>query len=115
MEWFRQLNRHPFTIDSICLHAYTKTMKSIQYTIRGIPVEVDARLRRLARLRGQSLNQIVIERLTVDDNVTKKPSGKPKKYVNHDFDDLFDQMTPLEPEVEEALRAQRVVHPKDWQ
>ena len=90
-------------------------MTTIQYTIRGVPAQVDSRLRRLAKLRGQSLNQVVIEQLKARPNLTTKPethSTKPK--VNTDFDDLFGTITPLESEVEAALRAQRKVNPKDW-
>jgi hypothetical protein len=35
----------------------------IQYTVRGIPPEVDAALRRRARQRGVSLNQLLVEEL----------------------------------------------------
>jgi hypothetical protein len=91
-------------------------MATIQYTIRGIPAQVDSRLRRLARLRGQSLNQIVIEQLTAESKPSHKQAFSSKKpTVNTDFDDLFGLMTPLEPAVETALQAQRTVNPKDWQ
>jgi hypothetical protein len=103
-------------IDIICLHAYNKNMATIQYTIRGIPAQVDSRLRRLARLRGQSLNQIVIEQLTAESKPSHKQAFSSKKpTVNTDFDDLFGLMTPLEPAVETVLQAQRTVNPKDWQ
>jgi hypothetical protein len=36
-------------------------MKSMQYTIRGIPPEVDACLRKRAREEGKSLNALVVE------------------------------------------------------
>ncbi|HUD06588.1 MAG TPA: hypothetical protein VMR34_01755 [Candidatus Saccharimonadales bacterium] len=91
-------------------------MSTIQYTIRGIPVEVDARLRRLARLRGQSLNQVVVDYLATQSTpATKQPPHTKKPSLNTDFDDLFGKITPLEPKVEAALRAQRIVNPKDWQ
>lgn len=91
-------------------------MSTIQYTIRNIPADVDARLRRLARLRRQSLNQVVVDRLSNPPAARANRSKvRRKPLVNTDFDDLFGHMTPLEPEVEEALRAQRVIDPKDWQ
>jgi len=34
-----------------------------QYTIRGVPPDVDASLRRRARQRGMSLNQFLLEEL----------------------------------------------------
>ena len=39
-------------------------MKSTQYTIRGIPEQVDKYLRKRAKLSGQSLNQVVIDELS---------------------------------------------------
>jgi len=35
----------------------------VQYTIRGIPTEIDKELRRRARTTGKSLNEVVIEAL----------------------------------------------------
>lgn len=91
-------------------------MSTIQYTIRGIPPETDAKLRRLARLRKQSLNQVVLEQLSSDKlNSSKKSTHIAKSKVNTDFDDLFGSITPLEPEVEAALSSQRMMNPKDWQ
>ncbi|MBI5083121.1 MAG: antitoxin [Acidobacteria bacterium] len=37
--------------------------KKTQYTIRGVPQDVDASLRRRARQRGMSLNQFLLEEL----------------------------------------------------
>jgi len=37
--------------------------KTIQYTIRGVPPEVDHALRRMSKQRGVSLNQLLLERL----------------------------------------------------
>ena len=91
-------------------------MPTIQYTIRGVPPEIDAKLRRLASLRNQSLNQVVIEQLSSNKlNSPKRSTHIVKAKVNTDFDDLFGSITPLEPEVEAALSSQRVVNPKDWQ
>lgn len=90
-------------------------MSTIQYTIRGIPPEIDAKLRRIARLRNQSLNQVVLEKIASNTSGFPKKSlrvTKPK--VNTDFDDLFGKITPLEVEVEEALSSQRIVSAKDW-
>ena len=39
------------------------TDSGVQYTVRGIPPEVDAALRRRARQRGVSLNQLLVEEL----------------------------------------------------
>lgn len=91
-------------------------MSNIQYTIRGVPSKVDAKLRRIARLRGKSLNQVVLEHLSYNTEISKKDTPpKRKAKANSDFDSLFSSITPLEPEVEMALKSQRVVNPKDWQ
>ncbi|HVC35867.1 MAG TPA: hypothetical protein VNE40_00250 [Candidatus Dormibacteraeota bacterium] len=91
-------------------------MSTIQYTIRGVPSEVDSKLRRLANLRSQSLNQVVLEQLSSNKvNSPQKSTDITKSKVNTDFDDLFGTITPLEPEVEAALSSQRAVRPKDWQ
>lgn len=37
---------------------------TVQYTIRGVPGEVDSKLREQARQAGQSLNALVVQRLT---------------------------------------------------
>jgi hypothetical protein len=38
-------------------------MNSIQYTVRGVPPDLDAELRREARTRGKTLNALVVETL----------------------------------------------------
>jgi hypothetical protein len=38
-------------------------MSSIQYTVRGIPPDLDAELRREARTTGKTLNALVVETL----------------------------------------------------
>jgi len=47
-------------------------MNTTQYTIRNIPASVDKYLRKRARLTGRSLNQVVIDELTVNAGVTGK-------------------------------------------
>ena len=91
-------------------------MSTIQYTIRGIPPEIDAKLRRLANLRNQSLNQVVLEQLSSNKKIAsnKQSTRIIKSKVNTDFDDLFGNITPFEPEVEAALNSQRAANPKDW-
>jgi hypothetical protein len=38
-------------------------MKSIQYTVRGVPEKLDAELRKEARASGRTLNAVVVETL----------------------------------------------------
>jgi hypothetical protein len=74
---------------------------SVQYTIRGVPQEVDFILRRRATQRNQSLNQVIIEELT------RATVGRGRKA---DFSDLVGKWTP-DPGFEEILAAQRRI---DW-
>jgi hypothetical protein len=63
------------------LYAYTAGMNSIQYTVRGVPPELDAELRREAHMTGKTLNSLVVETL----EHAKLPSGA----VIHDDLDWF--------------------------
>ena len=74
---------------------------TIQYTIRGVPREVDRTLRRKAAQRKQSLNQVILDELTVA-TVGRKQRA--------DFSDLVGRWTP-DPAFDEILAAQRQI---DW-
>jgi hypothetical protein len=74
------------------------------YTIRGVPPEVDAALRRIARQRRQSLNRVVV------DELTRAVIGRPMKA---DFSDLVGKWTP-DPAFDEVLAAQRQIDPEKW-
>lgn len=73
----------------------------IQYTIRGVPSEVDRELRKRAAHLKISLNQVVIEELT------RATIGRSRKA---DFSDLVGQWTP-DPAFDEIIAAQRQI---DW-
>jgi hypothetical protein len=77
---------------------------SIQYTIRGIPKDVDLALRKKAATRKQSLNQIILEELTT------ATIGKP---LREDFSDLTGRWTP-DPAFDEILASQRRIDPGKW-
>lgn len=74
------------------------------YTIRGVPPEVDAALRRKAQQRKQSLNRVVL------DELTRAVIGRPMKA---DFSDLAGKWTP-DPAFDEILAAQRQIDPEKW-
>ncbi len=78
-----------------------KQAEPIQYTIRGVPSEVDRLLRAKAAKRKMSLNQIVLEELTI------ATTGR-QKFA--DFSDLVGQWTD-DPGFDETLAAQRQI---DW-
>jgi hypothetical protein len=76
----------------------------VQYTVRGIPPEVDRALRRKAAQRKQSLNQIIIDELTAATTGVRKRA---------DFRDVVGQWTP-DPEFDEILASQRQIDPDKW-
>jgi hypothetical protein len=78
--------------------------ESIQYTIRGVPREVDRVLRRKAAQRKQSLNQVILDELTVATVGRKRLA---------DFADLLGRWTP-DPAFDEIVAAQRQIDPEKW-
>jgi len=75
-----------------------------QYTVRGMPLEVDRILRERAKASNRSINQVIIEELT------KATIGR--KQVA-DFTDLVGQWQP-DAAFDQALAEQREIHPDDW-
>lgn len=73
----------------------------VQYTIRGVPKEVDRALRTKAAQLKISLNQLVVNELM------RATIGRPRKA---DFSGLVGQWTP-DPEFDEIIAAQRQI---DW-
>jgi hypothetical protein len=75
--------------------------KAVQYTVRGIPSEVDRALRRKAAQRKQSVNQVIV------DELTRATLGRVQKA---DFSDLVGRWTP-DPAFDEIIASQRQI---DW-
>jgi len=78
----------------------------MQYTIRGIPVEIDAALRERARAAGKSLNEVTIEAL-IESAGAMRP---PRKRRNLDdiagtwkHDKAFDEAIVAQDQVDEDL------------
>ena len=76
----------------------------IQYTIRGVPREIDAILRRKAAQRAQSLNQVILDELAAATG-----GRKPKA----DFSDLVGRWTP-DPAFDEIIASQRQIDLEKW-
>lgn len=88
-----------------CYHAcMEKQADGIQYTIRGVSRELDRALRRKAAQRKQSLNQVILDELTV------AAVGRKKRA---DFSDLVGRWTP-DAAFDEILAAQRQLDPDKW-
>jgi hypothetical protein len=92
------------------LHAlldYCVYMKSMQYTIRQIPSQVDDALRKKARTEGRSLNEIAVEAITMGAGLAETP------IAFHDLDSLIGTWK-ADPEFDEIIRAQDQVDPHLW-
>lgn len=81
-----------------------KQAEFVQYTIRGIPKEVDRALRRKASQRKQSLNQLLVEELST------AMLGRKQKA---DFSDLAGRWSP-DKAFGEILATQRKVDVDQW-
>jgi hypothetical protein len=78
-----------------------KQAKEVQYTVRSVPPEVDRLLRQKATQSKQSLNQVILNELTV------ATIGRKQK---EDFSDVTGKWTP-DPAFDEIVAAQRQI---DW-
>ena len=76
----------------------------MQYTIRGVPAEVDRVLRQKATKRKQSLNQVILDELAL---ATVGPAKK------ETFTDLVGEWTP-DPGFDEIIAAQRRIDRQKW-
>lgn len=88
-----------------CYHAgMAKHAEFVQYTIRGVPREIDRMLRKKAAQRKQSLNQVVLDELA---------ASAMGRRVRADFSDVAGGWVP-DPAFEEAIAAQRQIDPEQW-
>ena len=83
------------------LQAQVNQLQIVQYTIRGIPPEVDRALRKKAAQLKISLNQLVV------DELTRATVGGTRKA---DFSGLVGQWT-ADPGFDEVIASQRQI---DW-
>lgn len=78
-----------------------KKQAQIQYTVRGVPEEVDRALRQKARRRKQSLNQVILDELAA------LTLGRQQRA---DFSDLAGKWVP-DPAFDKIMASQRRI---DW-
>jgi hypothetical protein len=81
-----------------------KQAPDVQYTIRGIPPEVDRALRGKAAQRKQSLNRLIVDELRA------ATIGERKRA---DFRDVVGRWTP-DPAFDEIVASQRQIDPDKW-
>jgi hypothetical protein len=77
-----------------------KAQALVTYTVRGVPKEVDAELRRKAVRQKKSLNRVIVEELSRSSEQLQKA----------DFSDLVGKWEP-DPAFEEIIASQRKI---DW-
>lgn len=87
----------------VCHNAYMKP-HAIQYTVRGVPSEVDRALRDRATRQRRSINQVII------DELIKATVGRRQVA---DFSDLVGRWQP-DPAFDEIVGGQRTIDPGDW-
>ena len=80
-------------------------MKNRQYTIRRVPPQVDEALRRKAKLKGKSLNQVII------DSLAESVGEEASRY--HDLDELAGSWK-TDKAFDNALKAFDKIDPGDW-
>jgi hypothetical protein len=87
---------------------YIYKMNTKQYTIRGIPLEVDAVLKRLAKQSSKSFNQIALEALTLGAGQTLRPK--------RDFSQVIGSITKRQAAaMDEEIRLQRQLDADLWE
>ena len=86
------------------LEPHIAHVQMVQYTIRGVPAEVDRALRKKATHLKISLNQLVVNELT------RATIGRVRK---SDFSGLVGQWTP-DPAFDEVIASQRQIDWEKW-
>ncbi len=86
---------------------YSVFMRSIQYTIRNIPPDVDRVIRKRASQSGKTFNQTVVDLLTVQILGTSQPQS------SQNFDWLFGQNT-LDDSLDTAVCEQSQTNKSIW-
>jgi len=84
-----------------------KRAKTKQYTIRGVPIEVDRALRKAAKSESKSLNQVALEALL------RAAGLSPDGVVFHDLDWLKGTWVE-DPAFDEAIADQRKIDEDMW-
>jgi len=85
----------------------SKAARKRQYTVRGVPPEVDRALREHARRRNTSLNEAIIEVIRL--GVLPPDEAR----AHDDLDHLFGAQAP-DPGLDRRLEEQRRIDPDLW-
>lgn len=87
------------------LFAYSVGMKEKQYTVRRVPANLDEALRRKAKRKGQSLNQVLL------DSLAESVGEEAARY--HDLDELAGSWK-TDKAFDNAVKAFDKIDPDDW-
>lgn len=91
----------------LAFHAYSAYNRCMQYTIRNVPNMLDEALRRAARERGKSLNEVAIEALARGTGVTGE------QHQRRDLGDIAGTWRE-DPHFDRALAAQDTIDEEMW-
>jgi hypothetical protein len=80
--------------------------RTVQFTVRGVPIQVERAFKRKAAVSGKSLNGVLGEALT-------REAGIGREIVYHDLDALAGKWKD-DPQFDEALRAQHEIDQGLW-
>ena len=92
----------------LAFSAYTAYNKCMQYTIRNVPRTLDEALRRAARERGKSLNEVMIEALARGAGIVEDRTPQ------RDLDDIAGTWR-KDAAFDSALAAQDTIDEEMWQ
>jgi hypothetical protein len=93
------------------VHADDEYNAGMQYTLRNIPKKVDQALRRRAKQQRRSLNDVLVEALSIGAGIT--PNGRePVKY--RDLSDIAGSWVE-DPEFDKIMAELDQVDPRDWE
>ena len=81
--------------------------RMVQYTVRGVPEEVDDALREKAKRENRSLNEVLVEALRSGAGL-----GAARR-IYHDLDHLIGKWG-NDPDLDRALEEQRQIDPELW-
>ncbi len=93
-------------MDRACTSCHNACMReqAVQYTVRGVPADVDRALRDRAARQKKSVNQVILDELTNATIGTRQIA---------DFSDLVGRLQP-DSAFDDILESQRKVDLDDW-
>ena len=104
---WRRFERNLLAFVTLAIDACIAYIRRMQYTIRGLPVELDRLIRKRAKEEGKSLNTVAVEALMEAFGLRGSVP------VVRDLGSLMGSWVE-DPAVDEALEEQRVIDDEMW-